>query len=260
LEKGASLNLPDKAGRTPFFFACQGGHVETAQCLLEALHDKSGDEINKMSNDGKTPLRKAAARGNLKIIEMLLEKIDAATAVNAKDSKLGQTPLHTAAYNGQKDVVEALLKAGADLKLTDKNGKTPLELCGQGWARSNAESAEATLLFLIDMDNETTVKCSEIMCTAAAKGSVKVIERLLDAGADPNSKDEHGWTPLLLAQQYGQDKAAEELSKKGAVIGTKPTKWVGTASTVEISKDGLELKSKGQGNSASLAEYGTSGD
>jgi len=66
-------------------------------------------------------------------MEMLLEKIDAATAVNSKDFKLGQTPLHIAAYYGQKDIVEALLKAGADLKLTDKNGKTPLELCNEGW-------------------------------------------------------------------------------------------------------------------------------
>jgi len=107
---------------------------------------------------------------------------------------------------------------------------------------------------LIDSDNETAAKCGEIMFTTATKGSVKVIERLLAAGADPNLKDEHGWTPLLLTQQYSQDKAAEALSEKAAVIGTKPTKWVCRANVVEISKDGLDLRSKGQGMSDSRAE------
>lgn len=132
LEKGVILNQPDKAMRTPFFLALQGGHPEIAQCLLEALFDRPGDEINKRNRDGRTPFRKAAARGYLKIIEMLLEKIDATEAVSATDAKLKQNSLHVAAYNGQKEMVELLLaKANsADLSVTDSQGRTLLQLYG----------------------------------------------------------------------------------------------------------------------------------
>ncbi|KAL9621124.1 MAG: hypothetical protein Q9160_004375 [Pyrenula sp. 1 TL-2023] len=238
-------NQPDKHLRTPLYHALQCGQAETAQYLLEALSDQPGDEINKGSRDGRTPFRKAAARGYLKLVELLLEKIDPATAINAKDSKLEQTSLHTASYNGQNEVVEFLLKVGADLSATDRKGRTPLQLCGEGWVKNKADSAETTLLFLIDSDKASAANSKNLLFLAAMKNSVKVIERLLNAGADPNMEDEHGWTPLLIAQQYQQQEAVEALSKKGAIIRTRPTKWVSSLESVSISDDGLEVATSG---------------
>lgn len=247
LEKGVILNQPDKGLRTPFFHALQGGHIETAQCLLEALSDQPGEEVNKRSRDGRTPFRKAAARGYLKIIEMLLEKIDAIEAISATDDKLKQNSLHTAAYNGHDQTVKVLLKAGGDLiNATDNKGRTPLQLCGQGWVKNKADSAEATLLFLIESDEAAAARCTDLLFMAATKdNSAKVIERLTAAGADPNVEDEHGWTPLLLAQQNNQTAAIEALSKQGAVSRTKPTKWVSSLDTVSVSEDGVDVVMKG---------------
>lgn len=64
---------------------------------------------------------------------------------------------------------------------------------------NKANSAEKTLLFLIDSDEIAAAQCKELLFMAATKGRAKVISRLLEAGADPNMEDEHGWTPLLLA-------------------------------------------------------------
>lgn len=84
-------------------------------------------------------------------------------------------------------------------------------------------------------------RCGDLLCTAAIKGSVRVIERFLAAGADPSLKDEYGSTPLHLAQQYNEEKADEALSKMGAVIRAKPTKWLSSDNYTKVSGGGLEV-------------------
>ena len=247
IERGASINKLDKKGRTPFFLACQGGHTETARYLLDVLQGDEADKLNMASNDGKTPLRKASTRGKLEIVKLLLERIDSTSAINAKDSTLQQTPLHLAAYNGHKDVVEILLDAGADTRSRDKSGRTPVDMCSQGWAKSSAENAEATLILLLDKDCEAVTDLSGLLCTAAVKGNTKVIEKLIGLGADPNLKDEHGWTPLLLARQYQNKEATDILSRNDPVIKTKPSRWSSSITTVKISEDGLGIEYSGKG-------------
>lgn len=131
------------------------------------------------------------------------------------------------------------------MSITDSEGRTPLQLCGEGWVKNKADSAEATLLFLIDSDGAAAAKSKNLLFLAAMKNSAKVIERLLNAGADPNMEDEHGWTPLLIAQQYQQEEAIEALSKQGAIVRTRPTKWVSSLDSVSISDDGLEVVTTG---------------
>ena len=243
--RGASINRTDRKGRTPFFLACQGDSVDSARFLLEVSQGCEVNPVSMPSSDGKTPLRKAATRGNMELVKMLLEKIDSDSAINEKDVGLEQTALHVAAYNGHRDVVEILLKAGADVKSMDKDGKTPIDLCSQGWAKNAAETAEATLLLLLDQDFEALTDRNGLLCMAAVKGSTKVIEKLIEQGTDPYQKDEHGWTPLVLARQYQHKEAVEALSQTDPVIKTKPTRWTSSVRSVTISEDGLEIEYNG---------------
>jgi len=57
--------------------------------------------------------------------------------------------------------------------------------------------------------------------SAAANGDTKAVEKLLAKGADINSKDEKGGTPLHGAAFFGQAEVAELLIQKGADINAK---------------------------------------
>lgn len=54
--------------------------------------------------------------------------------------------------------------------------------------------------------------------TAALRGDLAEIERLIAAGADPSVGDNNGFTPLHLAAQEGQTDAARALLNGGAEV------------------------------------------
>jgi len=56
---------------------------------------------------------------------------------------------------------------------------------------------------------------------AAANGNQAELERLLNAGADINSRDELGWTPLIAAAAEGQRGMVQWLLSKGADVNAK---------------------------------------
>lgn len=73
-----------------------------------------------------TPLMEAALKGNLECCQKLISKSPLIVDINV-ENLLGKTALHKAAYNGHDGIVELLLKNGADPKLTDNDGKKPID-------------------------------------------------------------------------------------------------------------------------------------
>ena len=97
-------------------------------CVFNVEHVRhflaSGYDPNKRSPTiGKTPLHWAAAYGNAKAVEALLEF---GADVDIADNHGGSTALHCAVNNFRKNIVRVLLAAGADLNLGNKEGYTPL--------------------------------------------------------------------------------------------------------------------------------------
>lgn len=157
---------------------------------------------------GKSPLHKAVGSGHIEVVKLLLNKIDVSAEINSQDTKRGHTPLHVAALNGSPEIIEHLLAYGASTTITDKKGYTPFQVCYKHWTKSSSTDAVAVLL-LMDRESKESLKDLTLLNTAAVKGSVPVLTKLLDRGATLNHPDEHGWTPLQLASQYGHSDAVK---------------------------------------------------
>ncbi|XP_069044956.1 palmitoyltransferase ZDHHC13 [Lepisosteus oculatus] len=160
LRSGADPNTPSDAGQTPFHFACRHGDVFVLHLMLRhgadlGLVDQQGKTalhysvtggsifaIRYLEETGRfsfsdtdkfavTPLHLAASTGNVDVVKYLLRNNRCPAA--AADWQ-GGTALHTAAEAGAVDVSWALLQeAGFHLlHLKNRNGRTPLDLSGQG--------------------------------------------------------------------------------------------------------------------------------
>ncbi|XP_056245883.1 BRCA1-associated RING domain protein 1 [Seriola aureovittata] len=63
-------------------------------------------------------------------------------------------------------------------------------------------------------------KGESLLHLAAIKGDVEAVKELLDQGADPNLKDNAGWTPLHEACNLGHMAVVEVLVSRGALLNT----------------------------------------
>jgi ankyrin repeat protein len=185
-----------------------------------------GTEVNVPDKNNETPLHKAAFVRNYLIVKYLIEQ---KAKVNSLD-KLGNTPLHNATFtNKDNSICALLLKNGATPFVKNNCGKTPIL-----WGCSNIDTSTIRLFVkygydpVNDIDNEenmllhgalingqfatidyllnhktninaaTKQGVTPFHIAAGMRGSagLKVIKKLIDAGADINAVDAYGHTPL----------------------------------------------------------------
>ncbi len=114
------VNLKDAVGRTPLRIAAEKGDIRTAIFLLE-----NGADVNITDANGNTPLIFMINKtGNLEITKHFIEK---GAAVNTQN-RTGETALMYAAWRGYTDIVALLLENRADATLKNGHGETALTL------------------------------------------------------------------------------------------------------------------------------------
>lgn len=105
VEQGADLNVANVDKRTALHMTIMGKDGAD-EALLKLLLSTRAVDNNLQDTQGWTPLRWAAAHGQLKIVEMLLR---AGADVDACD-KYGWTALRWAAHWGHKIIVKLLIR------------------------------------------------------------------------------------------------------------------------------------------------------
>ncbi|XP_042474517.1 potassium channel KOR1-like [Zingiber officinale] len=124
----------------------------------------------------------------------------------------GRSPLHLAASRGFEDITSFLIQECVDINASDNFGNTPLFE-----AVKNGHDKVASLLY----SNGAKLNLkdpSSHLCSAVARGDSDFIKRLLAYGIDLNLKDYDSRTPLHVAASVGFYAITKMLSEAGASV------------------------------------------
>src|SRR5262249_57082901 len=120
-------------------------------------------------------------------------------------SLVGVTPFLLAAAAGDVDLMRILLDAGADPRIKSKDGSTPLMMAAgvgrvddreSNQAYVNALEAAKLALMLGDDINAANAAGRTALHGAAGIGANTLVQFLVERGANLNSKDRGGESPL----------------------------------------------------------------
>ena len=117
LAAGVNVNVRDAGGRTPLLLATQGNHIETARLLVVA-----GADVNARDDIQDSPYLYAGAHGRTEILRMTL----AAGADLKSVNRYGGTALIPACHYGHVETVKALLATKIDIDHANRLGWTAL--------------------------------------------------------------------------------------------------------------------------------------
>jgi ankyrin repeat protein len=148
----------------------------------------------------------AAQEGDLAKLKDFLK--DFPSLVNSHNDD-GWTPLHLAAHYGHREVVELLLARGAQVNLKSENSM-------KNTAVRAAVAGNRTNVVDVSLARSASVNTRQhggwtALHGAAQNGNREMVRILLDYGADPKLKNDHGQTAPDIALEAGHGSIADML-------------------------------------------------
>jgi ankyrin repeat protein len=229
ISKGASTEWRDDEGRMPILWACEKGHVGAVRVLLEHMGEEGleetdydgytglhwaalegheelvtfligeGAQPDVADKTGLLPIMSASERGHLGVVQLLVQHMGD-EVLQARDAD-ARTVLHFAAYWGREKVVAFLLGKGAQANSRDRLGKIPLM-----WACERGQMGVVRML-LQHMGAQGLREAAKTgwmaLHWAVHGGQEEVVAFLIGEGAGVNSRDLHGFVPLMVAAVHG---------------------------------------------------------
>jgi ankyrin repeat protein len=188
LKRSKKPEWRDEAGRTRLHRAAAAGAVDAVKALL--ADDADPDDRDAM---GFTAVHLAIQQGGRLVLDALLE-----SGFNSAlcDFQTRSSYLHWAVLCGTRPMIPLLAGAGVALDVADAGGFTALGLASQLGKASIAESL-LDLGAAIDIGNGDDELSA--LHLAAATGSAELCRLLLNRGAQAQTPDRTGRSPLELA-------------------------------------------------------------
>lgn len=246
IEAGAQLNFQNKYGFTPLYLTVAEGYLDSAKALLKAGADPFLEDDMRGS-----ALESAVNSGYSEIVKLILQKqmdIDMLIRLN--------TFLHTAVEKKHLEIVSDLLKAGADPRTKNREGKSSYDI-----AKENQNTNETAKKIFQEieqnieefprkpMSSMSQPEKNQYLHDAILRYDLEEVKSLLKAGADPNalSKDtlyEKGSRPLDIAVSEDLADITKLLLKAGAdpnALGGYMGRPLDRAVFISRSKDDLVI-------------------
>lgn len=182
ISKGAVPDQKNISGETPLLLSCAKGDSELAKFLIES--GASVNHTDNTDNEGWNVLHYGVFKQNTDLVKFLLSqncKIDQMT----RDSL---TPIMISSFNLDYPMSEYLLSVGSNINKKGAGGVSPI-----GWLFFDVDPAEDYFFLLKNM-----------------------LELFIKNGANINSKDNDGNTPLMYATSLGLKTIVDILMENGA--------------------------------------------
>jgi len=205
---GADIRATDlRQGGTALHWAADGGNLEAIDFLIA-----QGLDPNQDSNSQWKPLDRAASRGQMAALQLLLERGATFPTPNDPDDYFFLVAINS----GNIELVSYLIDKGFDPNVRTRGGD--LAINQPLWYNQPSMLAfllnkGATMNGVFDRYNFSPLH------VAAFRGSMEMAQTLLDSGAEIDAvKPNDGTTPLQIAIEFKKNELAKFLISKGADI------------------------------------------
>ncbi len=131
VEKGVNINRVSDDGFTPLMVASYRGNRDIVEYLVAM-----GADVNLCNESGVYPMHYAALGGSMAVAELLF--VNGAQLDCPAYDGLMWTELHCSAFAGKADVFEFLQGVGANAKIRDAEGFMPHEVVKRGTPEAQA--------------------------------------------------------------------------------------------------------------------------
>lgn len=173
-------------------WAAKEGDVDLAKLLLTY-----GAKVEGKTKNENTAFHIAAESKQIDIIRELLQHDKCHAFINAKNQE-GKAPINLAILGGHADIICLLLDSGAELK--DSEGKDiPLILATA--QAGHIDAFKRALDKTGDLDQKSSYLNTTLQLSSKC-GHFALVEYVLDNGADIETVDDNGQTPLFLVGEY----------------------------------------------------------
>merc|ERR1712126_5563 len=245
-------------GVSPVHVAATNDNLEAMKMLLEQPKNKAN--INNMMRNGRTAPHIAAERGNISMVQLILDCTDLDN-VDCEDLMGRQTPAYLAAKNGKLEVLKLLLEYGASLRNTVEN-KTLAEYLTEKYPHFNPHNVNVKVKPRESTENDILYSAAKLLDKAqiserrkqSNSQNLMFFKTLIQSVSATNLQlldryDTAGMTLLQKTCDYGLEKFTEVLLDFGVNANvtadedqTKPILYAAYSGHVETLKVLLEHK------------------
>ncbi len=217
-----------------FFDAAKQGNLRVVEKLLQKGVDiESHDE-----GRGYTALMHAANAGKIEVVQFLLDK---GADVNGKGTDLGRSALMLAAWEGHTEVAQLLINKGAKVNKQRSDKVHALYVAAQN---DHLDTVDLLLKYCTEIDMGGLKDNATALMIACQRGNTKIVEFLVKRGANVNAQtvlDGHGYSPLVLAAEFGFYEIVKILIEAGAKIDVRNGELAHTALMVAAQNEHIEV-------------------